>query len=87
MRHRDLSLALISITREGERHLGARIGFARAGDAQGKRLGRAALAAAGLQNDFMNHKRRAVFVTGTAIVGRIAAQRVNPLGIGTAESA
>ena len=60
---------------------------ARSGDAKGERLGCAALAAAGLQNDFMNHKRRAVFVTGTAIVGRIAAQRVNPLRIGTAGSA
>ena len=60
---------------------------ARSGDTKGERLGRVALAAAGFQNDFMNHERRAVFVTGTAIVGWIAAQRMNPLGIGTAGSA
>ena len=54
---------------------------ARAGDAQGERALRAALAAARLQHDFMDDERRAVFPARAAEMRRVAAKRMKPFDI------
>ena len=69
---------------EGER---LSVWVARAGDAQGKRALRAALAAAGLQHDLMDDERRAVFAARAAEMRRVAAQRMEPLDIRAARPA
>lgn len=60
------------------------VGIAGAGDADIECPGRAALVAAGLQNDLVDDERGAVFIIGAAVVRVIAAQRVFPLGERTA---
>ena len=57
------------------------IGIAGAGDADIECPGRAALVAAGLQHDFVDDERGAVFVAGAAVVRLAAAERMFPLGI------
>lgn len=54
-------------------------GEARAGDAQGKIRGCAALVGAGLQNDLVNHQRRAAVAARVAEMGRVKLDRMNPL--------
>lgn len=57
------------------------IGIAGAGDADIECPGRAALVATGLQHDFMDDERGAVFVAGTTVVRLAATERMFPLGI------
>lgn len=59
-------------------------GVARAGDAQLEGAWRAALLAACLKDDLVDDQRAAVFAPGAGIIGRIAADGVQPTAVRTA---
>ena len=57
--------------------------IARACDQDGKIARRAALAAAGFQNDLVDDQRGSVRILCAAVMSRIAQKRMHPLGIRT----